>query len=112
MKRIRLQARVVPQPCRYRDTCHGSCDWCKTHDYSEACVPMLQARVQLLQIAAEVTSDALKEKQKECEQKYSLKEIAKAICDSHEECSEACPGWGYCTKGKTGTIDWLREVMK
>ena len=45
MKKIRIKARVVPQPCRYRDTCSGACDWCKTHDYSEACVPMLQKEV-------------------------------------------------------------------
>lgn len=33
------------EPCRFRDTCIGACDWCESHDYSEACVPMLQAEV-------------------------------------------------------------------
>lgn len=46
MKKIRIKARVVPQPCIYRNTCCGACDWCKTHSYSEACVPMLQRQVQ------------------------------------------------------------------
>lgn len=34
------------QPCVFFDCCDDACDWCKTHDYSEACVPMLQQRVQ------------------------------------------------------------------
>jgi hypothetical protein len=33
------------QPCAFIDLCFGACDWCETHDYSEACVPMLQERV-------------------------------------------------------------------
>lgn len=33
------------EPCRFKDTCIGACDWCKSHDYSEACVPMLQKRL-------------------------------------------------------------------
>jgi predicted nucleic acid-binding Zn-ribbon protein len=34
------------EPCRFKDTCIGACEWCKSHDYSEACVPMLQAEIE------------------------------------------------------------------
>lgn len=33
------------QPCVFFDCCDDACDWCRTHDYSEACVPMLMKRV-------------------------------------------------------------------
>lgn len=46
MKKIRIKARVVPQPCPYSSKCSGACKWCETHSYSEACVPMLQQVVQ------------------------------------------------------------------
>ncbi len=48
MKIVRIKARVVPQPCQYRNRCVGACEWCETHDYSEACVPLLQARCKQL----------------------------------------------------------------
>lgn len=46
---IRIKARVVPRPCHYSTTCSGACEWCETHSYSEACVPLLQQEVQRLQ---------------------------------------------------------------
>ena len=41
----KIHAKVVPQPCPFRSYCPGACDWCETHDYSEACVPLLVQRV-------------------------------------------------------------------
>lgn len=52
MKKIRVKARVVPQPCMFRDTCSGACEWCETHIYSEACVPFLQREVRKQQECA------------------------------------------------------------
>lgn len=43
---------------------------------------------------------------------YTLAEIARKICDSYEECSEDCPGWGNCDKGRNGVLVWLREVVE
>jgi hypothetical protein len=43
--KIRIKARVVADPCPYRETCCGACAWCETHSYSEACVPMLQKEI-------------------------------------------------------------------
>lgn len=68
MKKIRLKARVVPQPCMFRDTCSGACDWCNSHSYSEACVPMLQQQVHDLQKRNARQSDTIK-----------------ALCKSREE---------------------------
>ena len=115
MKRIRLKARVVPQPCIYLHICQGACDWCKTHMYIEACVGMLQHQCDCLRknwVTAERDKLLL---QKEVEQTrgtlYTLEEIAEAICHS-TPCNDECPGWKYhCRKGNTGTLRWLREVM-
>lgn len=40
MKKVRIKARVVQQPCQFRGICPSPCDWCNTHSYSEACVPV------------------------------------------------------------------------
>lgn len=41
------RANAEPEmPCRFRGECIGACEWCKEHDYSEACVPMLQAEIE------------------------------------------------------------------
>ena len=45
MKIIRIKARVAPKPCIFIDYCIGACEWCESHEYSEACVPMLQKKV-------------------------------------------------------------------
>lgn len=116
MKRIRLKARAVPQPCMFRDKCYAACEWCDTHSYSEACVPTLQARVDLLQMVAEAWLEATSEARNEATKKsgplYTLEEIAEAICGNTTNCDETCVGWKYhCRKGNTGTLQWLREVM-
>lgn len=121
-RRIRIKARIVAQPCMFRGKCYAACEWCDTHDYSEACVPMLQARIDLLQQIAEAWLEMTKEQNAPREAKkeeaqrdgslYTLEEIAEAICDSTANCSEACPGWNYtCRKGNKGTLQWLQEVM-
>lgn len=46
--KIKSKARVKEDPCIFRDSCHGSCDWCKTHSYTEACVGMLQHQCECL----------------------------------------------------------------
>lgn len=46
MKVIRVKARVVKNPCRYIESCHAACVRCETHNYSEACVPLLQQTIQ------------------------------------------------------------------
>lgn len=33
------------QPCTFRASCQGACEWCNTNQYTEACVPLLQAAV-------------------------------------------------------------------
>ena len=120
MKRIRLIARVVPQPCIFLDKCQGACDWCKTHMYTEACVGMLQHQCDCLRknwVAAERDKVLL---QKEMEQNekvqkgmYTLDEIAVRICNSIDaEACETCPATNYCKAGHNGMLDWLREVMK
>lgn len=47
--KVKVKIRSDPdeqlQKCTFFDSCFGACDWCKTHDYSEACVPMLQKKV-------------------------------------------------------------------
>ena len=118
MKRIRLTARVVPQPCMFKDKCYAACEWCETHSYSEACVPTLQARIDLLQMVAEAwleTTEELKKRSSAAQPNgslYTLEEIAEAICNSTANCSEACPGWNYsCREGSKGTLQWLREVL-
>lgn len=45
---IRIAVKAKSTPCIFRGTCQGACEWCNTHSYSEACVPMLQLRVQQL----------------------------------------------------------------
>ena len=40
-----MEEEDAEEPCRYKDTCIGACDWCESHDYSDACVPMLQERL-------------------------------------------------------------------
>ena len=47
--KIRSDPNEQLQKCTFFDSCVGSCDWCKTHDYSEACVPMLQKRIEQLE---------------------------------------------------------------
>lgn len=67
MKIVRIKARVVADPCPYRETCCGACEWCETHSYSEACVPMLQARCNLLGERWLATENAIIGKRKGCE---------------------------------------------
>ena len=115
MKRIRLKARVVPQPCMFRETCHGACEWCQTHSYTEACVGMLQHQCDCLcknWVAAE-RDKLLLLKEKEQREMYPLEEIAVRICNSIDaEACETCPATNYCKAGHNGMLDWLREVMK
>ena len=96
--KIRIKAKVVPQPCTFRERCQGACDWCKTHDYSEACVPMLQEEIKLL-------TGSLP--------RYSLEELAPKICNSFtaEECDK-CPAELYCRPGHNGMLEWLRKVVR
>lgn len=42
----------------------------------------------------------------------TLEQLAAAICNSYEDCSEACPAFSKCHAGHTGTIYWLREILK
>lgn len=39
---------VLTQECIFFDSCCGACEWCKTNNYSEACVPLLQKRIEQL----------------------------------------------------------------
>ena len=43
--KIRNDPNEQLQKCFFYDVCPFPCDWCKQHDYSEACVPALQERV-------------------------------------------------------------------
>lgn len=46
------------------------------------------------------------------EQKYTIAEISKMICDSYEECVEGvCPGFDYCSKKKNGVFAWIEKIM-
>lgn len=93
-KTIRIKAIAAPAPCIFRGVCQGDCEWCETHSYSEACVPMLQQRVQAL---------------------YTLEEIAHKLCShfGHDECAEAtCPAFNRCYRGHNGMLDLLREVVQ
>ena len=41
-----VRIKVKPAlPCIFRASCQGACEWCETHQYTEACVPFLQAKV-------------------------------------------------------------------
>ena len=40
--RIKVKEKL---PCIFCATCQGACEWCETHQYTEACVPFLQAKV-------------------------------------------------------------------
>lgn len=75
MKKIRIKARVVPQPCQFRDTCPASCGWGITRSYCKECVPILQMKVRDLETKARAHYEAykiLKERwvaaEKECRQ--------------------------------------------
>lgn len=57
------------EPCRFRDCCVGACEWCKSHDYSEACVPMLQETLKNTRDALAVASEVLLTMTKEKENK-------------------------------------------
>ena len=133
MKRIRIKARVVPQPCIYLHICQGACEWCKTHMYTEACVSFLQKQCNSLRRQFWRITKARRESEEEkamlqkavddmrehfrevhAQPKgtlYTLEEIAEAICHS-TPCNDECPGWKYhCRKGNTGTLRWLQAVM-
>lgn len=115
MKRIRLKARVVPQPCIFLDKCQGACDWCKTHMFTEACVGMLQHQCDCLRknwVTAE-RDKMLMQKEQEQREMYTLEDIAKAICHSFDDNDcDSCPAYSQCYGGHNGMLDWLREVMK
>lgn len=49
------------KPCMFIDSCFGACVWCETHDYSEACVPMLQQRIAVQRVAIEALKKELTE---------------------------------------------------
>lgn len=55
------------QPCMFFDSCFGACDWCRTHDYSEACVPMLQQRTQTQKMSIHALQGVLDEVRNEVE---------------------------------------------
>lgn len=55
------------QKCTFFDSCFGACDWCKTHDYSEACVPMLQQRTQTQKMSIHALQSVLDEVRNEVE---------------------------------------------
>lgn len=59
-----------------------------------------------IRIAAEVAP------RQPTEKKYTLEQIARAICNSHSECTEKCVGFQYCSKGKAGTIVWLQKIVE
>lgn len=42
----------------------------------------------------------------------TLEQLAAAICNSYAECTEACPAFGKCYRGHTGTIYWLRDILE
>lgn len=67
--RVMVKKRSDPnaqlQKCTFFDSCVGSCEWCKTHDYSEACVPMLQQRTERQRITINALQSVLAEVQNE-----------------------------------------------
>ena len=42
----------------------------------------------------------------------TLERLAAAICNSYDECSEACPAFDKCWQEHTGTIYWLRDILE
>lgn len=52
--KVKVKQRSDPnaqlQECIFFDSCVGSCEWCKTNNYSEACVPLLQKEIENLQL--------------------------------------------------------------
>lgn len=69
--KVKVKKRSDPtaqlQPCMFLDSCFGACDWCKTHDYSEACVPMLQQRTQTQKMSIHALQSVLDEVRNEVE---------------------------------------------
>lgn len=127
-----------PMGCRFQDICPDPCDWCKTHDYSEACVPMLQKKVQESSKAAQEAGKVIAELKEEFKQMLkrnsekaaqgltitdgektlTLEELAQKLCE-HFSGAEAvgcydgsCPGADYCTYKHNGMVDLLREVLE
>lgn len=96
--KIRIAAKVVPRPCVFLESCPVDCERGKEKGFCAACVPLLQVSLQhRTKIHAE--------------KKYTLDDIALMICQSHSECTEKCVGFEYCSKGKKGTIAWLRNIV-
>lgn len=60
MKIIRVKAHVVSEPCPFRGICPHPCEWCNTHSYSEACVPMMVKKISDLQKSNARKSDTIK----------------------------------------------------
>ena len=69
--KVKVKQRSDPnaqlQKCTFFDSCFGACDWCKTHDYSEACVPMLQQRTQTQKMSIHALQSVLDEVRNEVE---------------------------------------------
>ena len=134
---VYVKVRTTKQkPCTFLDSCPSPCDWCKTHDYSEACVPMLIKRVKELEKGKEYdkfTISSLCKRREELvvenaqlreqfEQRVAiadgkktltLEELARKICDSYTtlDCDSVCPARNYCRAGHNGMMDWLRKVV-
>lgn len=72
---MKVKVKVYNDPnepkCRYFESCFGACEWCKTHDYSEACVPMLQRRTMVQKIAINAMQGVLDAIEKEIAERGS-----------------------------------------
>jgi len=66
-----------PKKCTFFETCLGSCEPCQTHEYSAACVPMLQDRTYNQRIAIRAMQSVLEE----------VRDIAKKRGGGCEYCS-------------------------
>jgi hypothetical protein len=46
--KVKRQRDDPTRSCPFIRDCSGACEWCKEHDYSEACVPLLQSEIKKL----------------------------------------------------------------